>query len=77
MLGHTNIKTTQHYAKILDIQVVQDMAGTKSCVTRGLINVEANIWDQGNDKASELISSPDTDSEPLGKQEPRIIKLFA
>jgi site-specific recombinase XerD len=29
MLGHTVLKTTQHYAKILDVKVSQDMRSLK------------------------------------------------
>ncbi|MCU1483185.1 MAG: integrase family protein [Subtercola sp.] len=35
MLGHINIKTTQHYAKILDLKVSQDMALLKQKYARG------------------------------------------
>jgi site-specific recombinase XerD len=30
MLGHKNLKTTQHYAKILDLKVSQDMSNLKA-----------------------------------------------
>jgi site-specific recombinase XerD len=33
MLGHTNIKTTQHYAKTLDLKVSKDMAALKEKYT--------------------------------------------
>lgn len=36
MLGHTNIKTTQHYAKTLDVKVSQDMQALKEKLTKQL-----------------------------------------
>ena len=42
MLGHTNIKTTQHYAKILDKQVSDDMS-----VLRNLLQKEDELKKQG------------------------------
>ena len=33
MLGHTNIKTTQHYAKILNIKVSEDMQALRKKLT--------------------------------------------
>ena len=30
MLGHRNLKTTQHYAKILDMKVSEDMKNLKN-----------------------------------------------
>ena len=43
MLGHTNIKTTQHYAKILDKKVSDDMS-----VLRNLLQKEEELKKPGN-----------------------------
>jgi site-specific recombinase XerD len=39
MLGHTNIKTTQHYAKILDKKVSDDMK-----ILRDKFNMMDNVF---------------------------------
>jgi len=78
MLGHTNIKTTQHYAKILDVKVAADMAGLDEKLRdKGLIHVEANVGDRENDKPADLVTSPEPGSEPEDKPEPKIIRLYA
>ncbi len=37
MLGHTNIRMTQHYAKILDVKVGEDLALLKQKLTASKI----------------------------------------
>ncbi|MDB5150901.1 MAG: recombinase, partial [Mucilaginibacter sp.] len=39
MLGHVNIKTTQHYAKVIDTKVSQDMKKLRRKLTTHIIAI--------------------------------------
>jgi site-specific recombinase XerD len=41
MLGHTVLKTTQHYAKILDVKVSQDMSSLRKKLTKGRLQKQS------------------------------------
>jgi len=45
MLGHKTIRTTQHYAKILDKKVSDDMQLLKQKLNRSMINFNNDIND--------------------------------
>ena len=36
MLGHSNIKMTQHYARVLDSSILKDMMNVKSVLSKSL-----------------------------------------
>ena len=36
MLGHSNIKMTQHYARVLDSSILKDMMNVKSALSKSL-----------------------------------------
>ena len=36
MLGHSNIKMTQHYARVLDSSILKDMMNVKSVLSKSI-----------------------------------------
>ena len=43
MLGHKSLKTTQHYAKIIDEKLSQDMSKLKSIYQKEDANLDRNF----------------------------------
>ena len=43
ILGHSNTKMTQHYAKVLDSSIMRDMAGVEQCFANSLNRVKSPI----------------------------------
>ena len=43
ILGHSNTKMTQHYAKVLDSSIMRDMAGVEQCFASSMNRVETRI----------------------------------
>ena len=43
MLGHSDTKMTQHYAKVLDSSIMRDMAGVEQCFANSLNRVKSPI----------------------------------
>jgi len=43
ILGHSNTKMTQHYAKVLDSSIMRDMANVESCFANAQNRANAHI----------------------------------